>query len=162
MMKGKSGVSSNVASSTLAYAGNSFRYSKVFTDDPQQKQINATTPTITPILLSAPSASSVCSNRLSNGSAVLSTTGVTLNKRVSDVSSTGSLQRRRKRPSENCDEIFSLSDEAALEPDGRTREHLQKETAEVLQKVEKDIQEIELSCKDHTQEVKNGPKKYKN
>ncbi|XP_047449245.1 short transient receptor potential channel 4b [Mugil cephalus] len=159
MMKGKSqsGLTPNVASSTFAYPGNSFRYSKVLKDEPQPKQISVTTTTTT--LLSAPAATSGCSNRLSNGSVVLCNIGKTP---ATEVSNAGSLQRRRKRPSEKSDEIYSLSDDAMLESDGQNQEHLQKENVEFLQRVEKDIQETEHSCKDHTQEVKNGPKKYKN
>ncbi|XP_044058953.1 short transient receptor potential channel 4b isoform X2 [Siniperca chuatsi] len=129
MMKGKpqGAVAGQVASSTLAYPGNSFKYSlKRPTDEPQQK-LN-----------------------------VFDVTTTTLQ----DVSDAGSLQRQSRLPSQKFDEIYSLSEEDMLGSGGQRKEQLQTEKVivEVLRKGEKDIQEIENSCKEHAKEVKNGPK----
>ncbi|XP_029302483.1 LOW QUALITY PROTEIN: short transient receptor potential channel 4b [Cottoperca gobio] len=114
MMSGKpqGGVAGIVASSTLAYPGNPFKYSPKFPIDEPQLKLNVFDMT-TPTLQSgaATTTSSVGSNRQANGSVVLS----------------------RQLQTE-------------------------KVIVEFLQKVDKDIQEIEHSRKDHTEEVKNGMK----
>uniref|UniRef100_A0A8C4I7P1 Transient receptor potential cation channel, subfamily C, member 4b n=1 Tax=Dicentrarchus labrax TaxID=13489 RepID=A0A8C4I7P1_DICLA len=148
MMKGKPQgvVAGNVASSTLAYPGNSFKYSPKFpTDEPQQKLYVFDVTTTT----------------LQSGAAI---TRQPHNELSIEVTDAGSLHRRSRAPSQNCDEIQSLSEEDTFGSAGQNKEQLQteKEIAEVLQEVEKDIQEIEHSYKEHSKEVKNGPKKYKN
>ncbi|GLD53490.1 periostin-like isoform X1, partial [Lates japonicus] len=75
MMKGKSdGRASKVASSTLAYPGNPFKYSpKLLTDEPEQKLNVFDVITTTLHSGAANTTRSVCSDRLANGSVVLST-----------------------------------------------------------------------------------------
>lgn len=167
-MKGKpqGGVAGKVASSSLAYPGNSFKYSpKCPTDEPQQK-LNVFGETITTTALQSGGANittSVGSNGQATGSVVLLSAGQPHNELSKDVSEAGPVKHSRL-PSQKCDEIYSLSEEDAFGSGGQNQEQLQIEEVivEVLQKVEKDIQEIEHSCKEHAKEVKNGPKKYKN
>ncbi|XP_008288414.1 short transient receptor potential channel 4-like [Stegastes partitus] len=163
MMKNKphGGVASNIASSTLAYPGNPFKYSPRLPSDESQQNLNMFD-VITSTTLQCGAAnftSSACSIRLANGSVVLSSTGMTQNE-ASKVSNAESLQS--KLPSQKHDETHSLSEEGILGSGGQNQE-LQNEKAivEVSQKVE-DIQEIEHSFKEHAKKVKNGPKKYKN
>ncbi|GAA6232720.1 short transient receptor potential channel 4-like [Lates japonicus] len=166
MMKGKSdGRASKVASSTLAYPGNPFKYSpKLLTDEPEQKLNVFDVITTTLHSGAANTTRSVCSDRLANGSVVLSSTGQTQNELPRDVSDAGPLQRQSRLPSQRCDEIFSLSEEDSLGSSGQNQEQLQTEKliVDVLQKVENNLMENEHSCKDHIKEVKNGPKKYIN
>ncbi|XP_070761558.1 short transient receptor potential channel 4b [Enoplosus armatus] len=163
MMRGKpqGGVGGKIASSTLAYPGNSFKYSPKFpTDEPQQK-LNIFGVTTTTTLQSG----AAKTTSYTSGSFVASSTGQSQNELSKDVSDVGSLQRQRQKLlSQKCDEIYSLPDEGILGSGGQNQEQLQTEKVivEVLQKVEKDIQEIEHSCKEDAKEVKNGPKKYKN
>lgn len=168
MMKNKphGGVACNIASSTLAYPGNSFKYSPKFPTDESQ-QIHNMFDVITTTTLQSGAAnttSSVCSSRLADGSVVVSSTGKTQNELSKEVSNAECLQRRSKLPSQKHDETYSLSDEGILGSGGQNREQLQNEKiiVEVLQKVDMDIQEIEHSCKERAKNVKNGPKKYKN
>ncbi|XP_068440778.1 short transient receptor potential channel 4b isoform X2 [Clinocottus analis] len=142
MMKGKpqSGVTSSVSSSNFAYPGNSFKYSpKFLTDDLQQKLnvFDMTSPTLQ---------SSVGSNRQAHGLVVLSG--------IEQTQDAESLQGQT--PSQKYDSIYFEEDKAGF--GGQNQEHLQNERVivQVLEKVDKDIQEIK-----HTEEVKNGPKKYK-
>ncbi|XP_076591180.1 short transient receptor potential channel 4b [Chaetodon auriga] len=166
MMKSKpqGRVTDKVASSTLAYPGNSFRYSpKCTTDEPQQTLNMFDVTTITLQSGAANTTSSKGSNGQDTGSVVPFNTGHPHIELSKDVSESEPL-RRSRLPSQKCDEINSLSEEDALGCAGQNQEQLltEKVIVEVLQKVEKDIQEIEHSCKEHAKEVKNGPKKYKN
>ncbi|XP_067451294.1 short transient receptor potential channel 4b [Thunnus thynnus] len=165
MMKGKSygGIAGQVASTTLAYPGNSFKYSPKFsTDEPQQK-LNVFGVTATVQSGAAIASNSECSNRLAISPVVLASAEKSPNKLTTDVSEAGFLQRQSRPPSQKCDEIYSLSEDDTLESGGQNQEfQTEKVIVEVVQKVVKDIQEIEHSCKQHTTEVDNGPKKYKN
>ncbi|KAL7400949.1 hypothetical protein ABVT39_020562 [Epinephelus coioides] len=166
MMRGKpqGGVTGNVASSTLAYPGNSFRYFPKFpTDDPQQKLNVFDMPTPT-LQSGAATASSVGSNRQANSSFVASCREETQNELSNNVSDVGSLQRQNRPPLQKCDETFSLSKEDTLGSGGQNQEQhkTKKVIVEVLQKMEEDIKKTEHSCKEHIKKVQNGPKKYKN
>lgn len=166
MMRGKpqGGVTGNVASSTLAYPGNSFRYFPKFpTDDPQQKLNVFDMPTPT-LQSGAATTSSVGSNRQANSSFVVSCREETHNELSNNVSDVGSLQRQNRPPLQKCDETFSLSKEDTLGSGGQNQEQhkTKKVIVEVLQKMEEDIQKTEHSCKEHIKKVQNGPKKYKN
>lgn len=161
-MKGKpkGGVTGRVASSTLAYPGNSFKYSpNIPTDTPQQKlnMFDVSTST-TSQSVAANTTSLVVSNRQDSGSVVLSSTGHPHNEPSKVVLDTGPCQRQRRLPSQKCDE------EDTVGSGGQNREQLpaEKVIVEVSQKVEKDIQDMEHSFKEHAKELKNGPKKYKN
>ncbi|XP_033486963.1 short transient receptor potential channel 4b [Epinephelus lanceolatus] len=166
MMRGKpqGGVTGNVASSTLAYPGNSFRYFPKFpTDDPQQKLNVFDMPTPT-LQSGAATTSSVGSNRQANSSFVASCREETQNELSNNVSDVGSLQRQNRPPLQKCDETFSLSKEDTLGSGGQNQEQhkTKKVIVEVLQKMEEDIKKTEHSCKEHIKKVQNGPKKYKN
>ncbi|KAM7399040.1 hypothetical protein PAMP_018334 [Pampus punctatissimus] len=148
MMKGKShgGVAGNIASSTLAYPGNSFKYSPKFSTDESQHKLNVFDVT-------------TMQSRAANNTG----SEKSQKKQAADVSDAGFLQKQSRLPSQTCDEMYSLSEDDMLESGGQNQEfHTEEVIVEVVQKVEKDIQEIEHSCKQHTKEVKNGPKKYKN
>lgn len=166
MMKGipQGRVADKVASSTLAYPGNSFRYSPKCATDELQQKLNVFDGTTTTLQSGAANTtSSVGSNGQDADSVVPFNTGQPHIELSKDVSEAGPL-RHSRLPSQKCDEINSLSEEDALGCGGQNQEQLltEKVIVEVLQKVEKDIQEIEHSCKEHAKEVKNGPKKYRN
>ena len=113
MMKGKpqGGVPGTVASSTLAYPGNSFKYSpNLPTKDPQHR-LSVSDLTTTTVLLS--------------GAA----------KSPSSVSSSGPIQRHSRPPSQICDEIQSVSEEDTFGSDHSNQElQTKKVVVEVLQK----------------------------
>nr|XP_046245716.1 short transient receptor potential channel 4b isoform X1 [Scatophagus argus] len=164
MMKGKpqGGVAGSVASSTLAYPGNSFKYSPTFpTDEPQQKlsMFDVTTAAILQSRV-VNTTSSVVSDRQTSGSVVLFNTDQSHNKLSKARLGAGTLQRQSRELSQKCDEIYSLSEVDNSESGGRNQEQLQtdKVIVEVLQKVEKDIQGTEHSWK---KQAKNGPKNIK-
>lgn len=165
-MKGKSqrGAASKVASSTLAYPGNSFKYSpKISTDEPQQKlnMLDVTSTTLQSGV--ANTTSSEGSDREASSSVVLSSTEQPHGELSKDVSEAEPMQRRSRLSSQKCDETYTLLEEDTLEPGEKNQKQLHNERVivEVLQKVEKDIQKIEHSCKEHAK-VKNGPKKSNN
>ncbi|KAM7412783.1 hypothetical protein PAMA_020252 [Pampus argenteus] len=149
MMKGKShgGVAGNIASSTLAYPGNSFKYSPKFSTDESQQKLNVFDVTT----MQTRGANNTSSEKSQK-------------KLATVVSDAGFLRKESRLPSQTCDEIYSLSEDDMLESGGQNRDFQTEEViVEVrVQRAEKDIQEIEHSCKQHTKEVKNGPKKYKN
>nr|XP_020468767.1 short transient receptor potential channel 4-like isoform X2 [Monopterus albus] len=192
MMRGKShsGVAGTVASSTMAYPGNSFKYSPKFPIDEPQQTLSMFD-VVTSALQSgaANTTSSVHSNRLANGSVVpsssekiqnelsedvsnaeplqnelsedVSNAGPLQNELSEDVSNAGPLQTESRRSSQKCDET---SEEDMSGCGGQNQENIETEKVivEVLQQVEKDIEEIESSCGEVTQEAVNGPKNYKN
>lgn len=162
-MKGKShgGVLGRVASSTLVYPGNSFKYSPKISTDETQQTLNVLD--VTPVQsATANTTSPECSTRLVHSLVVPASAEKTQNKLAAVVSEAGFLQQSR-RPSQKCDEIYSLSEDDTLASGGQNQEfQTEKVIVEVIQKVEKDIEETEHSFKQQTNEVKNGPKKYKN
>lgn len=166
MMKGKpqGGGTGQVASSTLAYPGNSFKYSPKFPIDEPQQELNVFDVTTITLQSGAGNTSSAGSNRQANSSVVPPSTGQSQSELSKDVSDAEFFQRQSRLLSQKCDEIYSFSEEDVLGCGGQNQEQLQTEKVivEVLQKVEKDIQEIQHSCKENAKEVKNGPKKYKN
>ncbi|KAM8768309.1 short transient receptor potential channel 4b [Acanthopagrus schlegelii] len=113
MMKGKpqGGVPGAVASSTLAYPGNSFKYSpNLPTKDPQHR-LSVSDLATTTFLLSGAANS------------------------TSSVGSSGPIQRHSRPPSQKCDEIHSVSEEDTLGTDHQNQELLTKKVVvEVLQK----------------------------
>lgn len=161
-MKGKpkGGVTGKVSSSTLAYPGNSFKYSPKFPTDTPQQKLNVFDVSISTTLesVAANTASSVVSNRQESGSVVLSSAEHPPNKLSKVDLDTGPHQRQRGPPFQNCDEDDTVG------YGGQNQEEVltEKVIVEVLQKVERDIQEMEHSFKKHAKEVKNGPKKCKN
>ncbi|XP_059187239.1 short transient receptor potential channel 4b [Centropristis striata] len=170
MMKGKlqGGVAGTIASSTLAYPGNPFKYSPKFPiDDPQQKLTVFDIPTPIPSPTGnsgvAITIRSVDSNRQANVPVVLSSIGQAQNELSKNDSDARSLQRQSRPSSQKCDEIQSLSEKETLGSGEQKQEQLQIEKAivEVSQKVEKDTLGIEHSGKEHTKKVTNGPKKIK-
>lgn len=168
MMKGKpkGGAAGKVASSTLAYPGNSFKYSpKCPTDEPEQKLNTFDVTTCTTLQSIADNTTrSVVSNKQAIGSAVLSSTGTPHNELTKVVSDADPLQRQSRLHSQRCDEIYSLSEDDTSGSGGQNQEQLQSEKVivEVLHKVEKDIWEMEHFSKEHAKEARNGPKIYKN
>lgn len=170
MMKGKpqAGGSGQIASSTLAYPGNSFKYSPKFPiDEPQQKlsMFDLTTALMQGGADNTASSVDSVTNRQATSSDFPSSTGQPQSELSNGASDDEFLQRHTRRPSQKCDEIHSLSEGDVLGRDGQNQEQAKTERLKlvvVLQKVEKDIQEIEHSCKENTKEVNNGPKKYKN
>lgn len=152
MMKGKSqgGVVGTVASSTLAYPGNSFKYSPKFSTDESQQKLNVFG--VTTVLSGAAATNSPdCSTRLANTLVVPTSAEKNQNKLAQIVSEAGFLQRQSRHLSQECDEIHSLSEDDT-----------EKVKVEVVQKVEKDIQETEHSFTQQTKDAKNGKKTYKN
>lgn len=156
MMKVKSPgvVGGQVASATLAYPGNSFKYSPMFPADDPQKLYVFDMFTTTLQSRAANAASSACSDSPVSSLVVPTSAEKTQNEPSNVVSHSSVI--RRKTSSQKCDEILSLPDEDTL---GQNQEHFQTEkvTMEALKNEEMDIQETE-----HTSEVTNGPKKYKN
>ncbi|XP_062275730.1 short transient receptor potential channel 4b [Scomber scombrus] len=150
MMKGKShgGIVGTVASSTLAYPGNSFKYSPKFSTDESQQKLNVFGLTTVPGGAAATN-SPECSTRLANTLVVPTSAEKSQNKLAQVVSEAGFLQTQSRHPSQECDEIYSLSEDDT-----------EKVIVEVVQKVEKDIQEHSFT--QQTKEAKNGRKTYKN
>ncbi|KAM6987756.1 short transient receptor potential channel 4b [Tautogolabrus adspersus] len=168
MMKGKpqGGVGGQVASSTLAYAGNSFKYSpKVPTDEPQKNLSFFDVTTTVQENRAANITSPVNSKGQASGSGFPSSKRQPYNKLSKDVSDAASEQSRLL--SQKCDDIHSIPDEETLLSDGQYQEQPQTEkvVVEVIKKADEekqDIHEIGPSCKEGAKEVKNGPKKYNN
>lgn len=165
-MKGKppGGLAGNIASTTLAYPGNSFKYSPKFpTDEPQQKQdvFDMITITTGPQTKAANTTRSACLNRKSNGSIILSTAGKTQKGAAEEDLNAGCLQKQEKLSPVKCDEICSLPEEEMLGPDKEMQENCQIEKVgvDISQKDEKEFEETEHSCKELDED---GPKKHKN
>ncbi|XP_035766151.1 short transient receptor potential channel 4b [Neolamprologus brichardi] len=162
MMKGKPGLAGNIASTTLAYPGNPFKYSPKFPiDESQQKQdifdmFTATTNTTNTTLQPAKITRSACFNSQTSGSVILSTAGQTQNEAATEDSNTGSLHKRKKLPSLKCDEICSLPEEEMLGTDEETQGKHQTEDiiVDVSQTDEKEFKDIKPSCKELD---KDGP-----
>ncbi|KAG7243064.1 hypothetical protein INR49_016439 [Caranx melampygus] len=156
MMRGKSPVASKVASTTLAYPGNPFKYSPKFHANEPEQKLNTTLQS-----KAANATSSVCSSRRQSGSVVPSSNGKIQDELSKDDSDAG---RQSRLPSQKCDEIYSLSEEESVGSGEQNQEQPQTEkvTVEVLEQEERNLQEIEHPCKEKISVVKNGPKKYKN
>ncbi|XP_041849779.1 short transient receptor potential channel 4b [Melanotaenia boesemani] len=170
MMKGKPycGVASQVASSTLAYPGNPFKYCpKVSADEPQEKlnkhHVITSTSTTTLQSEAAHTSSSICFDIPANGSYDSSTTENPPSK-MSGALNAGSSKRQRKVTFQNYDEKYSFSEADMFESDGQNqdRPETNKINVEVSEKVQMDIKEMDLPCTLHSKEVNNGPKIYKN
>lgn len=166
--KPRGSVARRVASSTLAYPGNSFKYSpQCPPDKPQEKlpTLDVTT-SITLQCGAAKAASSAVSDRRTSDADVPSSAAAPHSERPSVVlTEAGPLQKRsRVAALPKCDKPCLPSEEGAPLPGGLNQEQLQlkKVIVEVLHKVEKDVQEMEGFSKNRGKEVKNGPKKCKN
>nr|XP_040048676.1 short transient receptor potential channel 4b [Gasterosteus aculeatus aculeatus] len=160
MMKGKpqGGVTPNIASSNLAYPGNSFKYSPKFPiDEPQRKlsMFDMVAPTLQSVAGTTTNTTTTTTTSLGSSkqaqaqcSVVISCIGQTQNELNKNVSDAGFL-RGGRLASQKYDEIYSEEDPATF--GGQNPEHLQTDRGivEVLQKVDKTVQEIEHSCKEH-------------
>lgn len=136
-----------VVSSTLAYPGNSFKYSpQCPTDTPQEK----------PTALEVHAEGPAVSQRPASDSALPS------RDEQPSVESEAAHRRKPSRPAVSRRRDGPEEDTAS--PGGFRKEQLQlkKVIVEVLHKVEKDVQEMESFAKSRSKEVKNGPKKCKN
>ncbi|XP_040929500.1 short transient receptor potential channel 4b isoform X3 [Betta splendens] len=161
MMRGKS---PGWSSSTLAYPGNSFKYSpKLPIEDPQQKLYVFDAFSATLQRGAANSSSSACTSRRANSLVVPPSSETAQRELSKDVPVVGALQRQSRRLSHKCDEIHSLPEEDKLGSGEQNKDkcHTDKVIVDVLKKVERDVQEADRT--EHTQEVKNGPRiEYKN
>ncbi|XP_041653179.1 short transient receptor potential channel 4b [Cheilinus undulatus] len=168
MMKGKpqGGVGGQVASSTLAYPGNSFKYSpKVPTDEPQKKLSFFDVTTIVQESVAVNDNGPVSSERQANGSVFPASKLQGQNESSKDVSDAESEQSRLL--TQKCHEINLIQEEGTQISGGKCQKRLRTEKVivEVLKKVNKEKQdnnENQPSPKEHVIKVKNGPKKYKN
>lgn len=163
-MKGKPGLAGNIASTTLAYPGNPFKYSPKFpTDESQQNQdiFDMFTATTNTTLQPAKITRSACFNSQTSGSVILSTAGQTQKEAAKEDSNPGSLHKRKKLPSLKCDEICSLPEEEMLGTDEEMQGKHQTEDiiVDVSQTDEKEFKDIKPSCKELD---KDGPTKYNN
>lgn len=161
-MKGKSPscLSGIVASSTLAYPGNSFKYSPKFpTEDPQQKLYVFDA---VPTTLQRRAAKTSSSNSIASTLVVPPSTKKTQNELSNDISDAKLLQQQARHPSQKCDEIFSLPQEDPLGSSGQEQDNFQTEkvTVEVFKKVDNDIQELDHCCTEQAKKSKNGPKTH--
>lgn len=146
-----------VASSTLAYPGNSFKYSpQPAPDKPQEKA--------TPLEGHAvgPAGDPALSERPTSDPAVLSSVTASHAEQPSLASEAGPRPRRSRRLT--FQKAEGSGEDTPPSPSGLRKEQIQlkKVIVEVLHKVEKDVQELESFGKSRGKEVKNGPKKCKN
>lgn len=156
-MKGKpqGGAAGNIGSATLAYPGNSFRYSpKPPSDEPSQK-LDLFDLTTIALRRGAANAASVDSNKRASASVLLSSTAQHHSELSKNVTDAGHSQK--------CNDIQSLSEKDSSGSNGQNQDQSQTEEVivEISQGEEKDIQEIDHSSKEHAKEVTNGPKIYK-
>ncbi|CAJ1065098.1 short transient receptor potential channel 4b isoform X1 [Xyrichtys novacula] len=164
MMKGKpqGGVGGPVASSTLAYPGNSFKYSPKFpTDEPQRRLsfFEATT-TVQEIRVSN-STSPVGSIRQANGP--VSPSGEKKPHKELSKDAEGSEQSRLL--SQKCEEINVFPEEDPLISSKQYQEQAEEIIIEVPKKVDKrrkDTHGSGRSFKVPLKKMKNGPKNYNN
>lgn len=162
--KPRGGVSSKVASCTLAYPGNSFKYSpQVPSDAPLQKPDTDGASCAPAVSTAANTTTTVFFDKEVSGSGPTSRkNGQTHRKLQKEVSELNQLSRQSKSSSQECNEIYlpPAQDTSGSAKD-QEQPHPEKEITDILQKVEKDIREIELFSKQLGQKVKNGPKKHK-
>lgn len=165
MMKSKprGGVSSKVASSTLAYSGNSFKYSPLPNDAPLQKPDGDGTTSAPVESTAANTKSAAFSHREVGGSGPTSRKkGQTHQKRHKESYDFDQLSRQSKTSSQECDEIYCppLQDTSGSAKEDQEQQQPKKEIVDILQKVEKNIREIEFFSMQLSQKVKNCPQKY--
>lgn len=163
MMKGKPhcGGTSPVASTTLAYPGNSFKYCRKPAANESQKtphMLDANSPAVLESK-AANTTNSPCSSVPSNCSVVVWNSEKTEIEISKEQSNPESSQRQKETSFLKCPDINSLS----VASGGLNKEQAQSGRAdlEVSQKAITDIQEIDLSSTAHSKEVKNGPKSAK-
>lgn len=136
-----------VASSTLAYPGNSFKYApQCPPDKPQERTAEPEGHAGGPAVSEVPSSDSALQSHAEQPSAA----------------SEAAPRQKQSRPPSSRKRDGSKGD--APSPGALRKEQLQlkKVIVEVLHKVEKDVQEVEGLAKSRGKEVKNGPKKCKN
>ncbi|CAG6000264.1 unnamed protein product [Menidia menidia] len=161
MMKAKPqfGVSGQVASSTLAYAGNSFKYYPKFSTNEPQHQPNksdvVTTTTATLQSKAANTTRSVRFDKPANGSVVWSTMEETQSKITEESVKGGSPKRQETLSLRKRKETCLFSEEDVLKSCGQNQDQLEpkKITAEM------DTEEVELPGTIKPEEVNNGLKK---
>ncbi|KAF7645533.1 hypothetical protein LDENG_00202600 [Lucifuga dentata] len=162
MMKGKrhshSGLAGQVASATLAYPGNSFKYSPVFPPAEMQQKLNLFDVPAVNLQRGAAASGAASSNTPSSVSVGLSEKQ-THDEVPKDVSDVGVPQRRSRNPSHTFDEIVSEGD--SFESGGQNQRQLQAVLADVAQEEEKDVEETDRFQKDPAEEVNNGLKRRK-
>ncbi|XP_034024299.1 short transient receptor potential channel 4b isoform X2 [Thalassophryne amazonica] len=159
MMKSKAqgSLAGKIATSPLAYPGNSFIYSPKYNAGELHQTLNHLEAASSVLQSSTTdSTSSESSNRRTNSCVIPSQTG-NIKRTLSTDNSGGGLRQRASRYSLKCDEIKPLPEEVS---GGQIQEQIKHEEVimVIIQGVEKDNQETEQSCKDHTDEVTNGPK----
>ncbi|XP_072248226.1 short transient receptor potential channel 4b [Leuresthes tenuis] len=172
MMKGKPhcGVTGQVASSTLAYPGNSFKYYPKFTANDTQQKRNKYDVITTATLQSeaANTTRSVHFDKPANGSVVWPSTEKSQSKISEEVSNAGSPQRQPELHFQKCDDETCLFSEEDMVKSGKqNQDHLETEKVNVAvsSTAEMDIKEMELPCTIQSEEANNGlkkKKKYKN
>lgn len=141
--KPRGGVSSKVASSTLAYPGNSFKYSPLPNDAPLQKPDGDRTTSAPAESSAANTTSATFSHREVGGSGPTSRKkGQTHRKRHKEGTDFDQLSRQSKTSSQECDEIYCppLQDTSGSAKEDQEQELPKKEIVDILQKVENNIQ----------------------
>ncbi|XP_068174210.1 short transient receptor potential channel 4b isoform X2 [Antennarius striatus] len=157
MMKGKTQNSKGrVASCTLAYPGNSFKYSPKFLTDEPQEMLNIFNLDTSFQTKAKNNTSSFFSDRRASCSVVLSSEGQLHNTLSNDFANAEPPQRGSRLPSHKCEEMYSLSEKDKVGSGGQNQEKLQTEKVivKVLQKQEDDLQEIDQYHREHAKHVK--------
>lgn len=162
--KPRGGVSSKVASSTLAYSGNSFKYSPLLPNDAalQKPDLDGTTSGPTESTAANTTSPAFCHREGSGSGPTPRKKGQMHRKRQKEVFDFDQLSRQSKTSSQECDEIYSppVQDASASAKEDQEQHQPKKEIEEILQKVESNIREIELFSMQLDQKVENGPQKY--
>ncbi|XP_056904761.1 short transient receptor potential channel 4b [Takifugu flavidus] len=163
MMKSKrrGGVSSKVASSTLAYPGNSFKYSPLLPNDAPMQKPDIDGTTSAPAESTAAHTTTFSQKEVSDSGPTSRKKGQMHRKRQKEVFDFDQLSRQSKTSSQECDEISSppVQDASASAKEDQ-EQHQPKEIEDILQKVESNIREIELFSMQLGQKVESGPQKY--
>lgn len=157
--KPKGGVSSKVASSTLAYPGNSFKYSPQLPDDAPLQKPDMDTST-TAVSAAANTTSTAFFDKEVSGSGPTSRKkGQTHRKLSESVSDFDQLSRQSKSSSQECGEIYSppAQDMSGSAKD-QEQQQPEKDITDIEKDIEMDIRDIQLFSKQPGQNVKNGPK----
>lgn len=159
--KPKGGVSSKVASCTLAYPGNPFKYSPQLPSDAHLQRLDMDGAAAAPAeSTAANTTTTVFFDKEVSGSDLTSRKkGQTDRKLQKEVSEFDRLSRQSKSSTQECDSPPAQDTSGSAKDQEQPRP--EKEITDILQKVEKDIREIELFSKQLGQKVKNCPKKHK-
>lgn len=152
MMKGK--FRGRVASSTLAYPGNSFKYSPQFPTDESRQNLDVFDLTTTVQVGAANTTVSESADGPANPSVLQANTEKSCNEAFKDVIDAEGPKKQTGHPLQNGDEVYSVNETKDLECDAQKREL--GRTGKVIVKVIHSA-EIEPSFKEHIKEA-NGPK----